>query len=148
MIHGQQNIKQQHNDNNNISMFTQTGTTFMNSGKNSCLKILTEINFKVLSCKSLPSSIILSQLNSFYVLISRLVNLLTPRSRVLHEAGQSLQLVKKFPAFLWNPKVLYRTQKCPPPVTIVSQIHPVPTTPSNFLKIHLNIILPSTSGSC
>jgi hypothetical protein len=46
-----------------------------------------------------------------------------------------------------EPEILYRTHKCPPPVPILSQLHPVPTAPSNFLKTNLNIIFPSTSGS-
>ena len=58
-----------------------------------------------------------------------LTYLLTPRSRVLLEKLTGFAANQEIPRILRNPKVHYRTHKRPPPVPILSQIHPVPTNP-------------------
>ena len=63
------------------------------------------------------------------------------------EQNPSSEANQKFPSIIWNSKVHYHTRKFPPPFPVLSQLDPVHTATSHILKVHLNIIIPSTPGS-
>ena len=88
----------------------------------------------------------LKVMNTVIVTLITLTYLLTPRSRVLLEKLTGSAASQGTPRIFQN-QVHHHTHNCPPLVRNLSQLHPVPTTPSHFLKIHLNIIVASASGS-
>ena len=71
----------------------------------------------------------------------------TPWSRVLLVKLTGSKLVKKFPVFYGNRRFITAFTSARHLSVSWRQIKPVHTSPSNFLKIRLNIILPSTPRS-
>jgi hypothetical protein len=75
------------------------------------------------------------------------MRLLTPWCRILFEKLIVTQLVKKYSAFLRNPKVHHRVHKSPILDPILSQPNPVRLIDPYLPKVHLDVILLPTPRS-
>jgi hypothetical protein len=68
---------------------------------------------------------------------SESTNLLTYLLTIFIEQGPSWEANRfsssqEIPHILWNPRIHYRNNKCPPPVPVLSQINPILFTPQRY----------------
>jgi len=80
---------------------------------------------------------------AYLLLCVLLTYLLTPWSREANWFSASQEI----PRILWSLKVHYRIHMYLPPVAVLSQLDPVHASTSHFLKIYVNIFLPSMPAS-
>ena len=120
-----------------MTLFTRSVYIFFGGGGNSCLLFRLT---KGLLYKILKGCVKFSIMFLTYILTY------SSEQSPSREANR-FSASQEIPRILWNPKVHYRIHKSPPPVPILIQINPAHTPTSYFLKIHLNIIIPSTPGS-
>jgi hypothetical protein len=82
-----------------------------------------------------------------YEIIIETTYLLTPWCSILFEKLIVTQHDKKYPAFLYNPKIHFHVHKSPPLDPILSQPNPVRPIDPYLPKVHFKVILPPTPRS-